>query len=240
MIWHVVTLYARQIGIPDLAPHDLRRTCAKLCRSSGGDLLVGLKAVEVIHGALGKRGSLEDGPGVVLQNLEPGRDVGGVVFLDFRGDFEIGAKESRAQLGHEFLAGIAFVAPGLAAEVPVEARRMFGAMDAFVRESRVEAFGIAEAFDGRELDVVGFLRVVGPAPAIPDVGLRSGEEPIGVLDSFNVREPRLGLGVVVLRQAFDLLDVEHGVALHERNLALDLAAFAVVLSLDDGIGIDDE
>jgi integrase len=39
MIWHIVTKYARQTGLVDkLAPHDMRRTCAKLCRDSGGDL----------------------------------------------------------------------------------------------------------------------------------------------------------------------------------------------------------
>jgi integrase len=38
MIWHIVTKYARQTGLVDkLAPHDMRRTCAKLCRDSGGD-----------------------------------------------------------------------------------------------------------------------------------------------------------------------------------------------------------
>ena len=31
--------YAREAGLVDnLASHDLRRTCAKLCRASGGDL----------------------------------------------------------------------------------------------------------------------------------------------------------------------------------------------------------
>ena len=30
--------YAAQIGIGELAPHDLRRTAAKLCRSKGGEL----------------------------------------------------------------------------------------------------------------------------------------------------------------------------------------------------------
>jgi hypothetical protein len=29
---------AAGIGIPALAPHDLRRTCAKLCRAAGGEL----------------------------------------------------------------------------------------------------------------------------------------------------------------------------------------------------------
>jgi site-specific recombinase XerD len=36
MIWHIVMKYARETGLVDkLAPHDLRRTCAKLCRQSG-------------------------------------------------------------------------------------------------------------------------------------------------------------------------------------------------------------
>jgi hypothetical protein len=37
-----------------------------------------------------------------------------------------------------------------------------------------------------------------------------------VIDAWNVGERRLGLRIVVLRQAFDLLDVEHCVALEKR------------------------
>ena len=37
-VWKIVLHYAHQVGIERLAPHDLRRTCAKLCRKSGGDL----------------------------------------------------------------------------------------------------------------------------------------------------------------------------------------------------------
>src|SRR5437763_12268196 len=33
----VVRFYGKQLGLK-LQPHDLRRTCAKLCRSSGGEL----------------------------------------------------------------------------------------------------------------------------------------------------------------------------------------------------------
>jgi site-specific recombinase XerD len=32
VVWHVVGQYARRVGIEKLAPHDLRRTCARLCR----------------------------------------------------------------------------------------------------------------------------------------------------------------------------------------------------------------
>ena len=38
VIWSIVQSYATAIGVPALAPHDLRRTCAKLCRAAGGDL----------------------------------------------------------------------------------------------------------------------------------------------------------------------------------------------------------
>ena len=39
IIWHILTKYARQTELVDkLAPHDMRRTRAKLCRAFGGDL----------------------------------------------------------------------------------------------------------------------------------------------------------------------------------------------------------
>ena len=37
-VWRLVLRYAQQTELGKLAPHDLRRTCAKLCRKAGGDL----------------------------------------------------------------------------------------------------------------------------------------------------------------------------------------------------------
>src|ERR1700678_1808100 len=37
-VWHVVKHYAKELGILRLAPHDLRRSCAKLCHAAGGEL----------------------------------------------------------------------------------------------------------------------------------------------------------------------------------------------------------
>src|SRR6516225_111342 len=37
-VWHIVKEAARWVGVPKLAPHDLRRTCARLCHASGGEL----------------------------------------------------------------------------------------------------------------------------------------------------------------------------------------------------------
>jgi site-specific recombinase XerD len=38
VIWYTVKDCARRSGINNLAPHDLRRTCARLCHSAGGEL----------------------------------------------------------------------------------------------------------------------------------------------------------------------------------------------------------
>jgi integrase len=37
-VWHIVEESAKTIRITKLAPHDLRRTCARLCHASGGEL----------------------------------------------------------------------------------------------------------------------------------------------------------------------------------------------------------
>lgn len=37
-IWHVVRAAAKRIGVKTLAPHDLRRSCARLCHLAGGEL----------------------------------------------------------------------------------------------------------------------------------------------------------------------------------------------------------
>ena len=66
MIWHIVTKYARQTGIVDkLAPHDMRRTCAKLCRASGGELeqiqfLLGHASIQTTERYLGSRQNLKE------------------------------------------------------------------------------------------------------------------------------------------------------------------------------------
>jgi len=57
-IWSVVEQSARQIGIERFGAHDLRRTCAKLCRKSGGDLeqikfLLGHSSIQTTERYLG-------------------------------------------------------------------------------------------------------------------------------------------------------------------------------------------
>ena len=57
-IWHVVKAAAQRAGIQNLAPHDLRRTCARLCHFSGGELeqiqfLLGHASVQTTERYLG-------------------------------------------------------------------------------------------------------------------------------------------------------------------------------------------
>ena len=66
MIWHIVMKYGREAGLVDkLAPHDLRRTCAKLCRASGGDLeqiqfLLGHASIQTTERYLGSRQNFQE------------------------------------------------------------------------------------------------------------------------------------------------------------------------------------
>ncbi len=57
-VWDIVTESAKQIGIERFGAHDLRRTCAKLCRKAGGDLeqirfLLGHSSIQTTERYLG-------------------------------------------------------------------------------------------------------------------------------------------------------------------------------------------
>ena len=38
VVWYVVRNFAKSVGIKKIAPHDLRRSCARLCHVAGGEL----------------------------------------------------------------------------------------------------------------------------------------------------------------------------------------------------------
>jgi hypothetical protein len=38
IVWHIVKRYANTAGFQQLAPHDCRRSCARLCHDAGGEL----------------------------------------------------------------------------------------------------------------------------------------------------------------------------------------------------------
>jgi site-specific recombinase XerD len=89
-VWHIVKDSARRIGIAKLAPHDLRRTCARLCQASGGELeqiqmLLGHVSIQTTERYLGSkqrirlavndRIGIEPNPADWTGSARPGTDV---------------------------------------------------------------------------------------------------------------------------------------------------------------------
>ena len=73
MVWHVVKEFAVKLGVPKLAPHDLRRSCARLCHAAGGEMeqiqfLLGHVSVQTTEKYLGckqrLRGAVNDRIGI--------------------------------------------------------------------------------------------------------------------------------------------------------------------------------
>src|SRR5271157_681615 len=65
VVWYAVKRCAGQAGINNLAPHDLRRTCARLCHGSGGELeqiqfLLGHASVQTTERYIGSKQKLQD------------------------------------------------------------------------------------------------------------------------------------------------------------------------------------
>ena len=67
VVWQMLKQYAAMVDVPQITPHDLRRTCAKLCRASGGELeqiqlLLGHASVQTTERYLGTRQDLVHAP----------------------------------------------------------------------------------------------------------------------------------------------------------------------------------
>jgi integrase len=67
VVWQLIKPYAESAGVPGIAPHDLRRTCAKLCRAGGGELeqiqlLLGHASVQTTERYLGTKQDLIHAP----------------------------------------------------------------------------------------------------------------------------------------------------------------------------------
>jgi site-specific recombinase XerD len=63
VVWYVVKTCCERVGLEHIAPHDLRRTCAKLCHDSGGELeqiqfLLGHASVQTTERYLGCKQNL--------------------------------------------------------------------------------------------------------------------------------------------------------------------------------------
>ncbi len=63
VVWHVVNSRCKRLGLENIAPHDLRRTCARLCHTAGGELeqiqfLLGHVSVQTTERYLGCKQNL--------------------------------------------------------------------------------------------------------------------------------------------------------------------------------------
>jgi site-specific recombinase XerD len=67
VVWQLLQPYAAAAGVPGIAPHDLRRSCAKMCRAAGGELeqiqlLLGHASVQTTERYLGTKQDLVHSP----------------------------------------------------------------------------------------------------------------------------------------------------------------------------------
>jgi len=67
VVWQMLRQYAEAVGVRGFAPHDLRRTCAKLCRAAGGELeqiqlLLGHASVQTTERYLGTKQDVVHAP----------------------------------------------------------------------------------------------------------------------------------------------------------------------------------
>ncbi len=67
VVWQMLQQYAADAGVPGIAPHDCRRSCANLCRAAGGELeqiqlLLGHASVQTTERYLGTKQDLANPP----------------------------------------------------------------------------------------------------------------------------------------------------------------------------------
>jgi site-specific recombinase XerD len=67
VVWQLLQPYAAAAGVPGIAPHDCRRSCAKMCRAAGGELeqiqlLLGHASVQTTERYLGTKQDLVHAP----------------------------------------------------------------------------------------------------------------------------------------------------------------------------------
>lgn len=77
VIWTVVRCRSKACGLEHIAPHDLRRTCARLCHEAGGELeqiqfLLGHVSIQTTERYLGCKQKLRD----AVNDRLPYRDIG--------------------------------------------------------------------------------------------------------------------------------------------------------------------
>ena len=115
VVWQMLQRYATDAGVPGIAPHDCRRSCAKLCRAAGGELeqiqlLLGHASVQTTERYLGTRQDLVHAPndGIKLTVGDRNMSTVGIHRVDSLAGYYAPAFRNRGREFHvaRFIGGI--------------------------------------------------------------------------------------------------------------------------------------
>jgi len=89
VVWYVVKSCCEKAGLLHIAPHDLRRTCAKLCHSNGGEIeqiqfLLGHASIQTTERYLGCKQNLGHPVNDLFRletNVEPAEALSGASYV---------------------------------------------------------------------------------------------------------------------------------------------------------------
>src|SRR5713101_7617285 len=125
----------------------------------------------------------ENGMRVVRKDLQSRRDIGGVVFAGFEGNFQVGANKSGAEFRNQFFDRIGFAAETVTAEIAVKGRFVRSPVRQFVGDGGVIAVRVTETLEGRKLDGVIAGAVESAVSAVVDGRSDRGKKLLGMLDA---------------------------------------------------------
>ena len=210
-----------------------------LHRVAGRGLGLRLQPMEIIGGLLRVAGGGEDRALVVLQDLKPRRDIGGVVVAGFRRDASRRIKTPRrfrrqAPPSHsphrQNACGLNRDQGGSGGESNGSSHAQ-GWRNSSRRRGSIQL---------RHLHDVAVGAVKSPVAAVLNGRLGAGKETLGAFKPRDVVVKRRHGRIKMRGQAVDLLGVENRVALHERNFGFRFCALLVRAGLGEGVGVNDK
>ncbi len=177
-----------------------------------------LEGQHVIVNLLGVGRCAEDFQRIVLQCLDPGTDIGGVLF-GIVPDAQLVAHDHRGNLGAQLFLGVTLRPEGMG-KVAVEARRVASPVPQLMQRGRIVAVGALELALFWKGDAVGRWPIESPIPgAVADSGPGRLQDVFGPLHGIPLL---FGLRFDLLRgQAVDLFGVEHGSEENAGSFELD-------------------
>ena len=187
--------------------------------------------MEIVDRPCRKTRGLEDRTLVCPEHIEPAREIGGMVLARRECNAQIRAQEGRAKLGNQLFTGVSLIGEA-PAELAMAPGGMTGPMGQLVQEGGVPAMSVAEGSACRHADHIPGRRIKGtPTPGL-NASTRRRDEGFGGSDPlrFGARRKR---GRQSVRQSVALLDIEHRIALQERDPGL---CFLARLRIDIGTG----